>query len=130
MDLQPKHIITTNYDRLIETTENINRMIYEIILKDEDLLKFQSSNYIIKMHGDIHKDDFIVLKEEDYLKYSFKHRLIESMWLNFFRNDYYRNLLIKYGEKHIKYNLSLAIDEGYAAEDEKKVYYKYFDKEF
>lgn len=53
MDLQPKHIITTNYDKLIESTENINRMLYEVVRKDEDLLKFQSSNYIIKIQGDI-----------------------------------------------------------------------------
>lgn len=43
------------------------------------------------------------------------------MWLNFFRNDYYRNLLIIYGGYYIEYNLSTAIDEGYATEDEKSI---------
>lgn len=71
--------------------------------------------------------EFIRLKESfDYNKI---HKL-NYMWLNFFRNDYYRNLLITYGGEYIEYNLSTAIDEGYATEDEKKVYYKYFDKEF
>ena len=52
------------------------------------------------------------------------------MWLNFFRNDYYRNLLIINGGPYIEHNLSVAIENDYATEDEKKVYYKYFDKEF
>ena len=39
MDLQPKHIITTNYDRSTETTENIKYMLYKVVRKDEDLLK-------------------------------------------------------------------------------------------
>ena len=105
MDLQPKHIITTNYDRLIESTENINRMLYEVVRKDEDLLKFQSSNYIIKMHGDIKEDDSIVLKEDDYLKYSFEHRLIETMIKSLFLNHTF--LFVGYSLND--YNLKLII---------------------
>ena len=79
MDLQPKHIITTNFDKLIENTENPNNMIYKVVMKDEDLLTYHSNNsYIIKMHGDIDELKDIVLKEEDYLNYSQKHILIET----------------------------------------------------
>ena len=105
MDLQPKHIITTNYDRLIEDTEHVNRMLYKVVRKDEDLLKFQSSNYIIKMHGDIYEDDSIVLKEEDYLKYSSEHRLIETMIKSLFLNHTF--LFIGYSLND--YNLKLII---------------------
>lgn len=105
MDLQPKHIITTNYDRLIETTENVNHILYKVIRKDEDLLKLQSSNYIIKMHGDIHEDDSIVLKEDDYLKYSFDHRLIETMIKSLFLNHTF--LFVGYSLND--YNLKLII---------------------
>lgn len=107
MDLQPKHIITTNYDKLIENTTSINRMLYKVICKDDDLLKFQSENYIIKMHGDISEKETIVLKEDDYLKYSFNHILIETMikslllnntflFVGYSLNDYNLKLIIKW----------------------------------
>ncbi len=107
MDLQPKHIITTNYDKLIENTTSVNRMLYKVICKDNDLLKFQSENYIIKMHGDISEKETIVLKEDDYLKYSFNHILIETMikslllnntflFVGYSLNDYNLKLIIKW----------------------------------
>ena len=90
---------------LIEDTEHVNRMLYKVVRKDEDLLKFQSSNYIIKMHGDIYEDDSIVLKEEDYLKYSSEHRLIETMIKSLFLNHTF--LFIGYSLND--YNLKLII---------------------
>lgn len=105
MDLQPKHIITTNYDRLIENTENVNSMLYKVVRKDDDLLKFQSNNYIIKMHGDIQEEDSIVLKEDDYLKYSFEHILIETMIKSLFLNHTF--LFVGYSLND--YNLKLII---------------------
>ncbi len=77
-NINPKHIITTNYDRLLETSKNFFRNQYEIIIKDADLLFAQKDKYIIKMHGDILDLDTIVLKEDDYLFYSQKHNLIET----------------------------------------------------
>ncbi|MCW6092372.1 SIR2 family protein, partial [Clostridium sporogenes] len=76
--LNPKHIITTNYDRLLENTMIEQRMIFDVISKDKDLLDSNKSNYIIKMHGDIKALDNIVLKENDYLNYSQNHILIET----------------------------------------------------
>lgn len=60
--LNPKHIITTNYDRLLEDTVIEQRMLFDVISKDKDLLVSKKSNYIIKMHGDIKELDNIVLK--------------------------------------------------------------------
>ncbi|BDU93137.1 TPA: SIR2 family protein [Clostridium perfringens] len=76
--LNPKHIITTNYDRLLEHTIIEQRMLFDVIAKDKDLLDSKKSNYIIKMHGDIKDLDNIVLKENDYLNYSQNHILIET----------------------------------------------------
>ena len=110
MDLQPKHIITTNFDKLIENTENPNNMIYKIVMKDEDLLTYHSNNsYIIKMHGDIDELKDIVLKEEDYLNYSQKHILIETfiksllvdhifLFIGYSLNDYNLKLIISWLE--------------------------------
>ena len=82
-EIKPEHIITTNYDHLLEDTKNINVSKYTIIKSDKELLTKPGKHYIIKMHGD--KDDFdkcrinnIVLKEDDYLKYSHTHEIIES----------------------------------------------------
>ena len=76
--LNPKHIITTNYDRLLEYTVVEQRMLFDVITKDKDLLDSKKSKYIIKMHGDIKELDNIVLKENDYLNYSQNHILIET----------------------------------------------------
>lgn len=76
--LNPKHIITTNYDKLLEHTIIEQRLLFDIIAKDKDLLDSKKSNYIIKMHGDIKDLDNIVLKENDYLNYSQNHILIET----------------------------------------------------
>ncbi|MCD7892382.1 MAG: SIR2 family protein [Erysipelotrichaceae bacterium] len=66
-----QHIITTNYDHLLD---NYN---YEVIKNDSDLLKATSSHYLIKMHGDIDDITQIIFKEDDYLSYSQTHSLME-----------------------------------------------------
>lgn len=76
-EINPDHIITTNYDRLIESSSSEYRNQYDIIVRDKDLLNSEKSKYIIKMHGDILKPDTIVLKEQDYLEYSQNHVVIE-----------------------------------------------------
>lgn len=77
-DIHPSHIITTNYDNLIETSKSIFRSQYELIVKDADLLNSNKNKYIIKMHGDLNDVESIVLKESDYLNYSQNHILIET----------------------------------------------------
>lgn len=98
-DINPVHIITTNYDHLLEDSENELRTQYDVIKNDADLLKSEKSKYIIKMHGDIDEPDKIVLKEQDYLNYSQNHVLIEMfvksllvdhtvLFLGYSLNDY------------------------------------------
>lgn len=72
--IHPKHIVTTNYDKLMD----IAAADYEIIRQYRDLLKANANNYLIKMHGDIDDVKGIVFKETDYLQYSESHRLMET----------------------------------------------------
>lgn len=76
-DINPTHIITTNYDTLLESSKSELREQYQVIVRDKDLLDSTKNKYIIKMHGDLHDISTIVLKEQDYLDYSQNRVLIE-----------------------------------------------------
>lgn len=72
--IRPKHIVTTNYDKLMDEVADG----YEIIREERDFLKASTNHYLIKMHGDMDSVQKIVFKEDDYLKYSETHRLTET----------------------------------------------------
>lgn len=71
VNLHPIHIVTTNYDHLLD------HYGYEVISQDEELLQAESRHYLIKMHGDLAHLDSLVLKEDDFLQYAEKHPLLE-----------------------------------------------------
>lgn len=73
-EIKPKHIVTTNYDKLMDMVVKD----YAIIRQDKDLLRAEANHYLIKMHGDIDNVEDIVFKEADYLQYSETHRLMET----------------------------------------------------
>lgn len=77
LELNPYHIITTNYDNLIEQQAIKRGMFYDIVSKDSDLPYTPNNKMIIKMHGDF-KNRNIVFKEDDYISYSRKFKLIET----------------------------------------------------
>ena len=104
-NLLPHHIITTNYDSLLEDSTAINSQLYAVVSKDSDLLSKANDRYIIKMHGDLELKDTIVLKESDYIDYEQKHPLISTfirsllvnhtfVFLGYSLNDYNLNLII------------------------------------
>ena len=104
-EIHPAHIITTNYDRLLEASDSEFCRQYDVVISDADLLDSEKSKYIIKMHGDVTKPNTIVLKEQDYLEYSQKHVLIELfikalladhtiLFLGYSLNDYNVKLII------------------------------------
>lgn len=106
-DVNPVHIITTNYDKLLESSKNIFREQYQVIVHDKDLLNADKGKYIIKMHGDISEVSSIVLKEQDYLDYSQTHVLIELfikslltdhivLFLGYSLNDYNIKLILSW----------------------------------
>ncbi len=103
--IMPHHIITTNFDTLLEDTTASNRGLYDVIRQDEDLLRYPSDRYIIKMHGDFTHPKSIVLKEADYLEYENTHPLTSAfirsllinhtfVFLGYGLNDYNLNLII------------------------------------
>lgn len=66
--LNPCHIITTNYDDLIEQELSKEFLQYHIIREDKDIPQMTNSNTLVKMHGDYVTDN-IVLTEDDYYNY-------------------------------------------------------------
>lgn len=105
--MNPAHIITTNYDKLIESCSDARRDNYDTIVRDKDLLVSKKNKYVIKMHGDIGSPETIILKESDYLQYSQKHVLIEMfvkallsdhtiLFLGYSLNDYNIKLIISW----------------------------------
>lgn len=104
-NLLPHHIITTNYDSLLEDSSNISRKLYTVVSEDRDLLSHASEHYIIKMHGDLDIPHTMVLKESDYINYEQDHPLISTfirsllvnhtfLFLGYSLNDYNLNLII------------------------------------
>ena len=113
IQLNPEHIITTNYDHLIEDVQHPNVSNYTVIECDGDLLEKNGRRYIIKMHGDIDKLEEIVLKEDDYLKYSQNHILIETyiksllidktfLFIGYSLNDNNLSLIMSYIDYFVK----------------------------
>ncbi len=133
-NINPVHIITTNYDQLLESSKHIFREQYEVIVHDKDLLTTDKSKYIIKMHGDMSDPESMVLKEQDYLNYSHNHVLIEHfikslvadhivLFLGYSLNDYDIKLILSW----LNYMRSQngALDEnqrvGYLIQDQETV---------
>lgn len=77
LELEPAHIITTNYDNLIEDTARKKGLFYDVVAKDSDLPYSINNKMIIKMHGDLDNKN-IVLKEDDYLLYFKNFQLIQN----------------------------------------------------
>ena len=113
--VMPHHIITTNYDSLLERTKTVNVGLYSVITKDEEILSKSNPRYLIKMHGDFADMSSIVLKESDYLQYEQERPLISTfirsllidhifVFLGYSLNDSNLNLIIGwinyYKEKH------------------------------
>jgi len=74
-DLNPVHIITTNYDDLLEITASNLQKNFSAVSSDKALAMVDNSQLIIKMHGDFNK---FVLRESDYDTYSNDFKLIET----------------------------------------------------
>lgn len=133
-DINPVHIITTNYDKLIESSSSEFCKQYQVIISDKDLLLSEKNKYIIKMHGDVSLQDTIVLKEQDYLNYSQNHVLIELflkslltdhtiLFLGYSLNGYNIKLIISWLNYMRTQNKALTKKQkvGYIVLDEEKI---------
>ena len=76
--IAPEHIITTNYDSLLEDQFESGLLKYNVVAEDKDIPYTIPGRYLIKMHGDLNKNN-IVLKEEDYLDYASNFPMISNL---------------------------------------------------
>ncbi|CUX28450.1 SIR2 family protein [Clostridium sp. C105KSO13] len=84
--IRPRHIITTNYDSLLEDKMNSSIDKYEVIIQDSDIPYSKSDHYLIKMHGDLAQKN-IVLKEDDYLDYEDNFYMISTLIKSLIMNN-------------------------------------------
>ena len=77
IDINPKYIITTNQDDLLEQAKNEQGKFYDVIVTDTELVNSELPNKIIKMHGDFEHNN-IVFAESDYINYERNFPLIEN----------------------------------------------------
>lgn len=99
-ELNPRYVITTNWDNLLEKTSRKMGLSYDLVSSDEDLAQSHLDKKIIKMHGDFLKNNF-VFKEDDYLQYSYNFPLIE----NFIKGIFSTSTVVFLGYSYSDYNL-------------------------
>ncbi|TBL82187.1 hypothetical protein EYY95_21755 [Hafnia alvei] len=104
LELKPQHIITTNWDDLLEKAVSRENEFYFPVSTDYELASSPSSKLILKMHGDL-KHRNIVFKESDYLSYSDNFPLIE----NFVKSLFSTHVVIFIGYSITDYNLNLIL---------------------
>jgi hypothetical protein len=85
LDINPQHIITTNYDHYFEDVIKDEGLPFSIVSIDEDLPYAQHKKLLVKYHGDFENHN-IVLKETDYLEFSQNNTLKEVFVKSLFSN--------------------------------------------
>jgi hypothetical protein len=101
VSLKPQHIITTNWDDLLEKSISDSGDLYFTVADDHELASSPSSQLLVKMHGDLtHRN--IIFKESDYLAYTEKFPLIE----NFIKSLFSTHVVIFVGYSISDYNLN------------------------
>lgn len=102
--LRPKHILTTNYDTLLEQTSVKFGRNYSVINADATVSSSVSNQYLIKLHGDLNTK--FVLKEQDYLDYDTNFMLIDKLTKSIFATT----LVIFVGYGLNDYNIKLILN--------------------
>lgn len=104
MSLNPKHILTTNYDTLIEEAAVKFGRNFSVINSDKVVSETENTNYIVKVHGDFSSE--FVLKEQDYLDYENKYELIDNIVKTIFATS----LVVFIGYGLNDYNIKLILN--------------------
>lgn len=100
MDLNPIHIITTNYDTHFEQLLENKGLPYSVVRADKDLPYSKGSSLYVKMHGDFGLRN-IVLRRTDYDTYEDRFSLIRS----FIRETFASKLVLFIGFSFSDHNL-------------------------
>lgn len=139
--MNPVHIITTNYDDLIDKACWKRGRYFSVISAEEDVAKATSSRFLLKVHGDFrrgYKGKHVVLKESDYENYEQDYPLISNLmktimathtivFIGYGLGDYNINLLLNWVKKLQKdgYNKPFFIRTDYEPiEPNTAVYYE------
>lgn len=99
--LNPKYVITTNFDNLLEKTINEQGLIYDIIKSDDDFVKSTLPQKLIKIHGDLDTHN-IVFKEDDYLNYANNRPLLDNFLRHILSSTTVLFLGYSYGDNNVK----------------------------
>ena len=69
---------TTNYDKLIERTFELQNLTYSVLTNDESFKKYiDGKNRIIhKLHGDVETPNEAVITKKDYEEFAYKHEIL------------------------------------------------------
>lgn len=106
LQLNPAHIITTNYDDLLEQAIRSEYKQYDVVSQDEDLPYYRYPQKLVKMHGDF-KIGNIVLSEEDYYNYSRNFPLIKAFVSSLFAT----NIVLFVGFSFDDLNLKIILND-------------------
>lgn len=99
-ELNPEHILTTNFEDLLEQVITKNSLPYSIIREDKDLPYSNNTKLLVKIHGDLDLGN-LVFKEDDYLEYPQKHPLLDS----FIKSIFSTKIVLFIGYSFNDYNL-------------------------
>ncbi len=105
LDLNPYAFITTNFDDLLETAASENCQSFKVVACDDEISGINGNRFILKLHGDLNHGN-IVLKEEDYLNYSEKFKLVETLLKSIFAT----NTVVFIGYGLNDYNIKLILN--------------------
>lgn len=120
LKMQPRHLITTNYDTLLEDTMNKGVVKYGVIRCDDDIPYINTQRYLVKMHGDLETKN-VVLKENDYLDYPNKFRMTSTLIKSLIMN--HTVLFLGYSLNDITFNSIFRLINNQFGEDSKKAYF-------
>lgn len=134
--LNPQHIVTTNYDNFFEQYIENEGLPFSLVVKDEDLPYAKHKNLVIKYHGDFENHN-IVLKETDYLEFSKTNTLKEIFVKSLFSNKVilfvgysFSDINLKLLSRDVQYILkkhhqsAYMLDVSDSISESEKMYYK------
>lgn len=125
--LNPEHVLTTNYDDLLEQVLKKNSLPFSIISKDNQFPYALNTNLLVKIHGDLDNVDF-VLKEDDYIDYSINHPLIEGFIKSVFASKVV--LFVGYGFSDINLKMIIQNVKNILGKDFQNAYLLSVDENF